>query len=198
MGAEVIIIGASGHGHVVADIVKASNNKVIGFLDDNVELDTLGTISDYKKFPNAEFIISNGDSLIRKKIADRLKVKWHTAIHPSAVISPSAHLQEGTVVMANAVVNARAKVGKHCIINSSAVIEHDNQIGDFCHISVGGKVGGSVSIEEHVWVGIGAVISNNIHICSGCIIGAGAVVVKDIRENGTYIGVPAKLSKGVK
>ena len=97
--------------------------------------------------------------------------------------------------MANAVINPCAKIGRHCIISSAAVVEHDNTIEDYAHISVGAKLGGTVSIGEQTWVGIGAVVSNNISICPRCMIGAGAVVIHDIKESGTYVGVPARKIK---
>ena len=97
--------------------------------------------------------------------------------------------------MANAVINPAANIGKHCIINTSAVVEHDNRISDFVHVSVGAKLGGTVSIGEHTWVGIGANVSNNVSICDHCMIGAGTVVIHDIKESGTYVGVPARKIK---
>ena len=188
---KVVIIGASGHGKVIADIVRASGDEVLGFLDDDTSKDTMGVVSDYSKF-DVEFIVAIGDSQIRERISNELKCRWHTAIHPSAIVSPTAKIEEGTVVMPNAVVNADAKIGKHCIINTGAIIEHDNKIGDFSHISVGTNLGGTVKLGKHTWVGIGSSIKNNISICDNCIIGAGAVVVKNIRDEGTYIGVPAR------
>lgn len=199
----VIIVGASGYGKVVADIVQKSGDKIIGFLDDNTLLPDklagiplLGTVNKYKKYKDiAEFVIAIGNASIREKVAKNLNdVKWYTAIHPSAEISNlDIDIAEGTVVVANAVINTGCSIGKHCIINSSAVVEHDNIIEDFVHISVGAKLAGTVHIGKATWIGIGAIVNNNINICSGCMIGAGAVVVKNIETPGTYIGIPAKM-----
>lgn len=192
MPQNVIVIGASGHGRVIADIIEASGDNLIGFLDDNPDIPgILGPVSKAMSFTNVSFVIGIGNAEIRKKIAS-MPLKWYTAIHPSAVVSQNAVLGEGTVVMANAVINYGAKIGEHCIINTDAVVEHDNSISDFTHVSVGAKLGGTVSIGSGTWIGIGAVIKNNINICSDCIIGAGSVVVKDISKPGTYFGVPAK------
>ncbi|HHW30152.1 MAG TPA: acetyltransferase [Clostridiaceae bacterium] len=190
---KVIIIGASGHGRVIADIVRASGDEVLGFLDDDLSLtNILGSVADSKKYPNLEFIIGIGNAEIREKIS-RLPLKWYTAIHPTAVISPTAVIGEGTVIMANSVINNGASVGRHCILNTASVVEHDSILFDYVHVSVGAKLGGTVSIGKRTWVGIGAVVSNNIFICGDCIIGAGSVVVKDINIPGTYFGIPAKL-----
>jgi len=199
---SVIIIGASGHGKVVADIILKSNDKVYGFLDDSEELrDTfcgfpvLGKIDKYTKYlDDCEFIIAIGNANIREKIAGKLNdIKWYTAIHPTAAISNiDVFIQEGTTIMANTVINSSTSIGKHCIINTSSVVEHDNTIADYAHISVGAKLAGNVYIGKKTWVGIGATIKNNISICDNCVIGAGAVVVDQIEMKGTYIGVPAK------
>ena len=189
---DVVIFGASGHAHVIADIVKAEGNHVVAFLDDDSnQSDCAGPISDYSKYQNCYFVIGIGDTDTREKLS-QLGLKWHTAIHPSAIVSDSASIGEGTVVMPNAVINARTIVGKHCIINTGAIVEHDNNIGDYSHVSVGSRLGGTVTIGKKCWIGIGSAINNNIVVCDLCIIGAGAVVVNSIKEDGIYIGVPAR------
>ena len=190
---KVIVIGASGHGKVVADIVRASGDEFLGFLDDNPSLNVLGAVDDCVKY-DCEFAIAIGNAIVRERISKH-ELRWYTAVHPSAIISPSARIGEGTVIMPNAVVNADTIIGKHCIINTSAIIEHDNRIEDFAHISVGTKLGGTVHIGRSTWVGIGSTVSNNLSICDNCVIGAGAVVIHDIVERGTYVGVPAKRVK---
>ena len=204
MSEKVIIIGAGGLGKVIADIVMKSGDTVLGFLDDSVSLPQdilgipiLGKVEEYTKYPNAAFIKGIGSSAVREKISHILEgVRFYTAIHPTAVISElGTQIGEGSVVMANAVVNPSAHIGKHCIINTTAVAEHDNCIGNFSHISVGAKLGGNVKLGAHTWVGIGSTVSNNITICDRCMIGAGAVVINDIKESGTYVGVPARKIK---
>lgn len=189
---RVVILGASGHAHVISDIISACGDIVEAFLDDNTAIAGVsGSISEYERYEDCEFVIGIGSTAVREKLSD-LPVKWYTAIHPSAVVSPKATIGSGTVVMPNAVVNSGAVLGKHTIINTGAIVEHDNVIEDFVHISVGAKLGGTVKIGKSTWIGIGATVSNNIKICSDCVIGAGAVVVRDIEMKGKYIGIPAK------
>lgn len=201
MKKRVVIIGAGGHGKVVADIVQCMGDYVVGFLDDAkiatgnyMEFPYLGKISDYYKYKEAFFVVAIGNSCVREKIVNELKnVKWYKAIHPNAVISQlNTVIEEGTVIMANAVINPGTKIGRHCIINSGAIVEHDNDIGAYVHISVGAKLAGNVKIGNHTWVGIGAIISNNIEVCGKCVLGAGTVVIRDIDVSGTYVGIPAK------
>lgn len=201
MNKSIVIIGAGGHGKVIADIIQKSGDIVKGFLDDAFEIDenfigfpVLGKVRDYKNYIENQFIVAIGNAEIRERIvAKMVKVHWYTAIHPDAVIAGfDTSIGEGSAVMANAVVNAGTKVGKHCIINSSAVVEHDNIIEDFVHVSVGAKLAGTVHIGKRTWIGIGATVSNNLNICQDCMIGAGAVVVKNVNKVGTYMGVPAE------
>lgn len=204
MRKKVVIIGAGGHAKVIADIIEKSGDEIVGFLDDNKEIGTT-IIKEYKVIgdlnnrfamavtkENLEFIIAIGDNRKREEISHSPNLKFYTAIHPSAQIGLDVEIQEGTVVMANSCINSSAKIGKHCIINTGSIIEHDNIIEDCVHISPNAALGGTVKIGENTHVGIGSIVKNNITICQNCIIGAGAVVVKDILEEGTYVGVPAK------
>ena len=201
MNEQVIIIGAGGHGKVIADIVRSCGDRVLGFLDDSPHPPTsvcgipvLGKTGDYVNYPGAKLVIAIGSGEVRRKVAERLSnAVWYTAVHPGAVVSSmETVIGEGTVIMAGAVVNPCAVIGKHCIINTKASIDHDNRIGDYTHISVGATLAGTVTVGSTVWVGAGAVISNNITICDDSMIGAGAVVVRSIEEPGTYVGVPAR------
>lgn len=200
MSERVIIIGASGHGKVVADIVTAAGDTVVGFLDDDESKQTcggypvLGAVAEAKKYPDCRFIIAIGNNEVRKRIARELELPWYTAVHPSAVISPRATIGAGTVVMPRVVINAEAGIGAHCILNTGAIVEHENHIADYVHLSPGAALGGNVRVGEGAHIGIGASVKNNISIC-GCTIGAGAAVVKDITESGTYAGVPARRLK---
>ena len=205
MKQKVIIIGAGGNAKVIADIVIKNNDQLIGFLDDNIEIGTniignyknLGRIKEsiefQKQYVDVQFIISIGDNEIREKIAKEYSLKYCTAIHPTATIGLDVKIEEGTVVMAHACINSNAFIGKHCIINTGSIIEHDNEIEDFVHVSPNATLGGTVKIGKRTHIGIGATIKNNVTICSNVKIGAGAVVVKDIKEEGTYIGIPAKI-----
>ena len=199
MPSEVVIIGAGGHGKVIADIVISAGDRVLGFLDDREGacvkgFSWLGRIEAFSRFPNAEFIAAIGSAELRQRITSELDgVRWYRAVHPQAVVSSlDTEVGEGTAVMAGAVINPGARIGRHCIINTGAIVEHDNEIGDFAHISVGARLAGTVHIGTSTWVGAGATVSNNVTICVGCMIGAGAVVVSDITEPGTYVGVPVR------
>ena len=205
---RLVMIGASGHGKVCAEIAKKSGYySEILFLDDNLYVkkcgnyDVEGTSRDLCHYLDEEtdFFVSIGRHEHRKRIQEKIEIeggKLATLIHPRATISETVTLGEGTVVMPGAVINAGSIIGRGVIVNTSSSIDHDCTIGNWCHISVGAHLSGTIQIGECSWIGAGATISNNLSICSEVTIGAGAVVVKDITEEGTYIGVPAKKIKG--
>lgn len=196
---RLIIIGAGGHGKVVADNALKNGYKDISFVDDHATGNCMGfpiigtsAVVESLNDGRMDFVIGIGNNTIRKEIAEKYDVNWVTLIHPSAQIAVHVSIGKGTVIMAGAVVNACANIGAHCIINTSAVVEHDNVIGDYVHISPGARLGGTVQIGEQTHIGIGASVKNNIKICEHCIVGAGAAVVKDIQEQGTYVCIPAR------
>ena len=199
---RLIIIGASGHGKVVADIATLNGYKDIVFLDNDSSLSScaghpvLGPDTMMGEL-DGDVFIAVGNAKIRQKLMERYDGRTiPVLIHPSAVVAEGVEIGIGSVVMAGAVINPGAKLGKGVIVNTSSSIDHDCSIGDYVHIAVGTHLSGTVSVGDMSWIGAGATVSNNVNICGGCMIGAGAVVIKDIKEPGTYVGVPAK--KGAK
>lgn len=202
MSESVILIGGGGHAKVVIECIRAAGDRIMGILDDGLEVGTtvldvpvLGKISDYQAHAQLKFLIAIGNNAVRSRLAAKLNVAWYTAIHPAAVVSRHARIGAGTVIMPGAVVNPGAVIGEHCIVNTGAVIEHDNTLEDCVHVSPRAALGGTVRVGEQSHIGIGAVVKNNISICGNCVVGAGAVVVKDIIQAGTYAGVPARRLK---
>ena len=173
---KLVIIGASGHGKVIADIAKLNGYQEIIFLDDdptkhkNGPYDVVGTTKDIDKYlGQSDFIIAIGNNEIRKKITKQLDNKniiQPVLVHPSAVVDATVTIAAGTVVMANAVINADTKIGKGCIINTAATVDHDGNIADFVHLSPGVHIAGTVNIGANTWVATGASIINNLNICS--------------------------------
>lgn len=202
MNSRLFILGAGGHGKVVADIaLKLKKYDQIFFLDDKPSfkmwkgIEVLGN-SQFQKFEkDDEIIVAIGNAEIREKKQEhyeRLGVGISTLIHPNAVIGSDVVVEKGSVVMAGAIINSSTLIRKGCIINTGATVDHDNRIGEYSHVSIGSHLAGTVKVGKHVWIGAGAIVINNILICDKAVIGAGAVVVKDIKEKGVYIGIPAR------
>jgi len=199
MNNRLIIIGAGGHGKVIADNALKNGYTDICFVDDHATgacmgFPVVGTTRDIPELNDGktDFLIGIGSNAVRKQLAEKNDVNWVTLVHPSAQIGVNVSLGKGTVVMAGAMINACATIGEHCIINTGAIVEHDNVIGDYVHISPGAALGGTVRVGALTHIGIGAMVRNNIVICEACTVGAGAAVVKNIDHSGVYMGVPAK------
>ncbi|HSD14820.1 MAG TPA: acetyltransferase [Flavobacterium sp.] len=194
------LYGASGHSKVIIDILKANDVEIRAVFDDapSVALicDIPVVIPSEEDFKTQDsLIISIGNNLVRKKIAERLKANFSNAIHPTAFVSTQAEIGPGTVIMPNAVVNTFSVIGKHCIVNSGAVIEHDCVIGDYVHVSPNAALAGGVVLEEGCHVGIGAVVIQGIKIGKWATIGAGAVIVNDVPDYAVVVGNPGKIIK---
>lgn len=198
---QLAILGASGHGKVVADIAAHCGYSKIVFLDDDETVlscmgyPVVGTIRDTGSYADYDFFVAIGNAATRERIQREVLhqgLRIATLVHPSAVIASHVALGVGTVVMAGAVVNPGATIGDGCIINTCASVDHDSILEDYVHVSVGSHLAGTVHIGKGTWIGAGATVSNNIYICADCMIGAGAVVVRNIEEASTYVGVPAK------
>lgn len=196
---KLTIVGASGHGKVVADIAEKMGYSDIAFLDDNPNLKTCG------KWPvigpcnmrcniDQDFFIAIGNTETRENLAARFRDRhMATLIHPAAVVADDVEIGAGSVIMPGVVINSGTKIGKSCIINTSSSVDHDCILDDYVHVSVGSHLCGTVMIGKSTWIGAGAIVSNNISVCAGCMIGAGATVVRSIDIAGTYLGVPAKM-----
>lgn len=194
----MIIYGASGHGKVICDILKKLKLDNIIFIDDADKGNSFYNFPLFKtdnyQIQNEKLIIAIGNNSIRKKIS--LKYQYFgKAIHPSAEISESCQIGEGTVVMANVTCNADSKIGRHVILNTSCSVDHDCNIGDFVHISPNVSLAGNVKIGEGTHIGIGASVIQGINIGKSVTVGAGAVIIKDIPDGATVVGVPGKIIK---
>jgi len=203
---NLMIIGASGHGKVVADIaLKMDKWKIIAFMDDDeslkfsLGLKIIGKSKDIDAYIDEwDIFVAIGDNITREKIQEKLELQSATIpvlIHPHAVIGEEVDIAEGTVVMGGVVINSSTKIGRGCIINTGSTVDHDNLIKDFVHISPGVHLAGTVKIGKGSWLGIGSMVSNNINIIGETKIGTGAVVIKDITAPGIYVGVPARRLK---
>lgn len=198
---KLSIIGASGHGKVVAEIARLVGYTDIVFYDDNPALTecggwpVVGAVDQCDPGKEAVFV-AIGNPSVRKRLMERLSgADMPVLIHPSAVVAAGVHIGRGSVLMPGAVVNPGSSLGEGVIVNTCASVDHDCIIGDYVHVAVGAHLCGSIRVDDKTWIGAGAIVSNGISICEDCMVGAGAIVIRNITQPGTYIGVPAKQRK---
>lgn len=194
----MILYGASGHAKVVMECLVASGQKITAIFDDNESIKTLLGVEVRGKYQDGLFkdeprIISIGSNRTREKIAAQIHCAFGIAIHPTATISSTASIAEGSVVMGHCIINADTKIGKHVILNTSSSIDHDCLIHDFVHISPGAVVCGGVTVGVGSHIGAGATVIQNIKIGQWALIGAGAVVIENVPDYAVVTGVPGKV-----
>jgi len=205
MASRLLIIGAGGHGRVVADAAEVSGQWAkIAFVDDQYpDLSSsgfwpvIGRVDDLDKLRSEwqHAIVGVGNNSLRSKLINSCKALGYsvaTIIHPSAVIANNSTIGEGAVIFANAVVNTGSAIGRGVVINTAATVDHDCTLGESVHLSPGVHLGGTVKIGNHSWLGVGASVINNCTLGSAVTVGAGAVVIDDVADSTKVVGVPAK------
>jgi sugar O-acyltransferase (sialic acid O-acetyltransferase NeuD family) len=206
---KVVIFGAGGHGKVVLDILLESGVNVTGFIDEDKNksgkkvcgVSVIGDWSVLRCDIKPGIAVGIGDNLVREKIfrkAKGLGLIVISALHPKAVISKDVKIGEGVVIMAGAVVNPGTVLEDGVVVNTGASVDHDCCLGRFSQVLPGANIAGTVNIGEFSSVGMGAVVIHNINVGKNSIIGAGAVVIRDIPDNVTAFGVPAKIIENKK
>lgn len=202
----VVVVGAIGNCVDIADAVRQSGRKLVGFLDDDPTLlnseicgaKVLGGIDQALDFSDCLFVCGVGGpksfylklSLISKTRLPR--EKFTTVVHPLASVSPSAYIGAGCVFLSGVSVGANASVGDHTLMLQNTVIGHDTKIGKGCSIAAGVVVSGAAYIGDECYLGAGAIVRDGINVAGRSLLGMGSVLLEGISESGTYAGNPAR------
>ena len=201
-----LVFGAGGHAKVVIDALQASGCRVLGCYDDNPALiggepvpgvrvvgGPSSLVADWRE--GRKVIVAIGQNRHRRRLSSLWNVEYGVAVAPSVVLGRDVVIGPGAMLLPSATVNIGSVVGSHAILNTSCAIDHDCRIGDFAHIAPGCTLGGNVTVGEGALLGIGSRVVPGIRIGHWSMIGAGAVVTKDLPDNCTAIGIPAKVIK---
>ena len=193
---SLLIIGAGGHGKVVADTALVSGYSDIAFLDDAWPQKTRNgawSVLGKPEILQTPTFCAVGNNNAREQLFSDFDLRNSPVlIHPSAIISPSSKIGEGTLLVAGTIVNADTRIGRGVILNTASSVDHDCEIDCFAHISPGARLAGGVKVGKRSWIGIGAVVCEGIHIGDDVIVGAGSVVIQDIENGAKVCGVPAR------
>jgi len=158
----------------------------------------LGNDDVLREHPEAFCVLGIGAVKVsneREKIVDRLALprsRWGIVVHPSSVVSETAKLGPGVVVLPGAVICSGAHISEHCIINMGAKIDHDVHVGKFVHVAPQAALGGGCRVEDHSYIGMGAMIRDHVTVSSHTLVGMSAAVGKQFPPGKTLIGIPAK------
>jgi len=201
----VIVIGGGGHAKVLVSALLLRERTVLGFVDLNLNLPPLngaphlGNDSAVLGYPPDGVQLVNGVGSIgctrnRQNVYDRFVQKRYsfaTVVHPSAVVAPEVHIEDGVQVLAGAVVQAGCRLGANVVVNTGARVDHDCIIDSHAHVAPGVTICGEVHVGTGAHIGAGATVIQGIRIGEGSVVGAGALVIRDVPQGAKVVGVPA-------
>lgn len=208
--ADAIVVGASGHAKVIMDAMRTRGEWApIGLLDDRVPMGTvvhgervLGGVSDIDQVLSTQrvqaVVVAIGDNFVRHAVVERIAhgrpyLQFPVVLHPQAIVSESAQIGPGSVILAGAVVGVDARIGRFCILNTNSSLDHDAAMEDFASAAPGAALAGGSFVGEFTAVGVGAVLNHGIHVGAHSVVGSGAVVVSSIPAEVVAYGVPARV-----
>ena len=201
MHKKLAIIGYSGHSYVCINAALLCGFEITGYFDVKKKLNPynlkfLG--SDNNTNNSGQMFICVGDNKLRKTIYSRTsntKLLSTSIIHPNSTISSDFNVNPQTFISAHVLINPKVIIGKGCIINSASVLEHECKIGDFTHIAPNVTLCGNVTIGNNCFIGAGAIIIQGVTIGNNVTVGAGSIVLKNVKNNCTVYGNPARLKR---
>ncbi len=206
---ELMILGLGGQGRVVGSIATAQGYTIKGFLDvlgdpeseaELFGLPILGSISLLKEMDRPAVAIAIGDNYLRRKIFQEVLATNPAAsiispIHPQSYREKDIRIGSHVTICIGAIVCTAVEISDGVIVNSGAIVEHECMLGQYTHVCPGVKLGGRVRIGQFTHIGIGASVIDKVTIGNHTTIGAGSVVIKDIPDNATAVGIPARVIK---
>lgn len=214
MTADLVLVGAGGFARETLDVIDAINNQsgdpiftVVGVLDDSptrVALERvaargvnyLGTTVDWLAQPSrAEYLVCIGNPRVRARIDLGFRAAGlhaATVIHPRATIGSLSQIGQGSVVCSGAEISTNVALGRHAHVNPNATIGHDAVLADYVSINPGAIISGEVSIGSETLIGAGAVVLQGLTIGTRSTVGASACVTRNVNDNTTVMGIPAR------
>lgn len=208
VGPPLVVVGASGHGLVVAEAAESAGYSVVGFLDDGLPAGVtalgarvLGGSAVLPELVRAHPLlgvaIAIGDNAVRRRCMQKIQTLcpgvWFPPVrHAAARIAPDAVIGEGAVVLAGAVVCVGARVGDFALVNTRASLDHHSVLGAFASLAPAAATGGDVRIGDGAAIGMGACVLQGRAVGADAVVGAMALVYDDVPPGMVVHGIPAR------
>lgn len=204
---DLVIFGTGGHAREMCELVASINQdkptyNFLGFLDQAVSTssefkgEVLGNHMWLLDNPSVRVVVGIGSPVSRRRVAKLIRSvtdnKFETLIHPSAYIGSDCKIGQGSMVCAGVVITCGVSLGEHVIVNIHSSLSHETKLDDYVTIAPNVTICGGVVIAEGADIGASATIIQLKKIGSWSVVGAGAVVIKNIEDNVTVVGVPAR------
>ena len=208
---NAIIIGAGTQGQVYASYLKEAGVDLIGFVDDNDEiqntnvigLPVIGKYQDLfsKKFKEKiqEVYCPIGVNKVRMEYLSTLKKEGYNIpnfIHHTVSIAPDVIMGEAVYMLAGNIVMPHTTIGNYIMINMDSTIAHHVTVEDGVFMSSGVNIGALINVRERAYIGMGVTAMTGVkEIGHDCLLGAGTVIIRDVPANATVVGNPGRVIK---
>lgn len=196
---RIAVLGSGGHASVVVATLRAEGRVPAACFDDSPErwgtlvegVPVVGPLEEADRSDCTHAVCAIGENVARRRVVERLDLRWTTTVHPFAWIAPGAVIGEGTVVFAGAIVQPGAVIGRHVIVNTKTSIDHHVHVGDFAHLAVA-HLAGAASIGDGAFLALNSTVLPGVTVGEWSTVGAGAVVTRNVAAGVTVVGVPAR------
>lgn len=209
---RLLVIGGSDQGRQVLDALEAiGDHDVVGILDRDLAqgaevagFPVVGRDDELARCAEAHgatgFMVAIGDNFTRRLVHRRTlsvcaSLEPVSMIHPAAVVSRSATVGGGSLILAGSVVSNHCVVGDGVLLGTHSSIDHDNQLGSFASLAPGATTAGRVHIGECTAIGIGASVIHGITMGAHSVVGAASLVLHDLPARVVAYGVPAQVAR---
>lgn len=203
---DIVIVGASGFAQEIKWLIDRINSvtpswNFLGYIDNCAsDSDVIGNdayLCDYSK--EMYVVIAIADAALRYRLVTLFSgnrmLKFPNLIDPSVIMSESVSTGKGNIICAGSVLTVGIEIGNFCIINLDCTIGHGTVIEDFVTVNPSVNISGNARLARGVSMGTGSQILQGRCVGMNTVVGAGSVVIKDIPNDCTVVGIPAKIIK---